>query len=614
MHEVLAHAATLLCLVAVGLLPGYALERYCLRDADLAGLRALARAVLGIAAWMLALFALAAAGALRGGPMLGVAVAFAAAATAARWRFGPARDGAPGLAFLAAASLATAPFWIGALDHRVAWDAGSYHLALPQRYLEAGGFRALPFNVYAVWPHATELLFAGALRLRDAALATALHSAFGVLALWAAYLGARAAGRPFAGWLAAPLALANPVLAFELGVAYVDLAAAFFFTAGVVFAARAVRGEPFDLGALTLAGVCGGALAGIKINGVLAAAAIASLALPRALALARTSELRSLTRLALALGLPLLALWLPWVARSAWLTGNPAYPFFYDLFGGPDWSAALGERFARWQRGIGMGRGPLDWLLLPARVVVSGGPDYAHFGGRLGLHWLVWLPLAVVLGWRVPLVRRVFAACAVYFALWALGSQQARFLIPLLPPLALGCALAIDAAIERLAPGRAQALRAGAAVLAVAGAWIAVEPHYAQAFARLPALRAEPAARRAAAQDPVFLWANAALPSDARVLLLDTNQTWFLARESLADSFFEASQLADWLGDAHDADAAAAKLAARGVTHVLWDRRRDWGIPWPAGLRDLLADPARATRRYRSPDGLVEVYELASTR
>ena len=24
-----------------------------------------------------------------------------------------------------------------------------------------------------------------------------------------------------------------------------------------------------------------------------------------------------------------------------------------------------------------------------------------------------------------------------------------------------------------------------------------------------------------------------------------------------------------------------AALAARGVTHVLWDRRRDWGIPWP---------------------------------
>ncbi|RDJ94290.1 hypothetical protein B4Q13_15520, partial [Lacticaseibacillus rhamnosus] len=60
---------------------------------------------------------------------------------------------------------------------------------------------------------------------------------------------AHKAGRPAAGWLAAPLALANPVLVFELGVAYVDLASAFFLTAGVVFMARALRSQPANPGA-----------------------------------------------------------------------------------------------------------------------------------------------------------------------------------------------------------------------------------------------------------------------------------------------------------------------------------------------------------------------------
>lgn len=614
MHEVLAHAAALLGLVAALVLPGHALERAWLRSADLDGLRALARAALGIATWMLALFALAAAGALRLAPVAALALAFACAAALAQRRFGPARGEPRDLVFLAAAGLVTAPFWLQALGYQVTGDAGTYHLTLPKRYLAAGGFTPVPLSVYAIWPHATELLFALAMLVRDHALAPALHTAFGALALWAVYAACRAAGRPAAGWLAAPLALANPVFAFELGVAYVDLAYAFFFSAGVVCMARALRSRPADPGALALAGVCGGALAGVKLSGVLGAAAIAALALPRVVSLARAGQARDVASLALRFGAPVAVLWLPWLARSAFATGNPFYPFFYEVFGGPDWSAALGRQFAEWQRGIGMGRAPQDYALLPLRVLTAGGADYSRFAGRLGAHWLVLLPLAAALGWREPLVRAALGACAVYFALWAAGSQQMRFLIPLVPLLALGSALALDAGLDRLAARRTTktraALRVGLAALALVVAFQSVRAHYAQALAALPALRADAATRQAAAVDPVYRWIALTLPADARLLLLDTNQTFFLEREALADSFFEASQLADWLRDARSPDDVGARLAARGVSHVLRDRRRDWGIAWPPALLALLEDESRAARRYRSPDGRVEVWEL----
>jgi hypothetical protein len=614
MHEVLAHAAALLCLVAALILPGHALERAWLRGADLGGLRALACAALGIACWMLALFALASAGALRPTPVAALALGFGAAAWLARRRFGAARGEPLDLPFLAAAAFATAPFWLAALGYQAPGDAATYHLSLPKRYLAAGGFTAVPMNVYAFWPHATELLFALAMLLRDHALAAALHTAFGALALWAVFAACRAAGRPAAGWIAAPLALANPVFAFELGVAYVDLAYAFFFTAGVVFMARALRSRPADPGAVSLAGVCGGALAGIKLTGALGAAAIALLALPRAVSLLRAGEARRVGALALCFALPLCALGLPWLARSALATGNPVYPFCYATFGGPDWSPALAARFAEWQRDIGMGRGPLDYALLPLRVLLEGGADYAHFGGRLGAHWLALVPLACALGWREPLVRAALAASGAYFALWAAGSQQARFLIPLLPLLALACAMALDAAVDRFASARPagvrRALRLALGALALFLALANVRAHYAQALAALPALRADASARRAAAVDPVFRWIDAALPRDARLLLLDTNQTFFLEREALADSFFEASQLADWLRGAQSEDEIAARLAARGISHVLRDRRRDWGIDWPPALLALLGDETRATRRYLSPDRRVEVWEL----
>jgi hypothetical protein len=561
---------------------------------------------------MLALFALAAAGALRPLALAALALAFAVAAAWARHRFGGARGEPLDAGVLAAVALATAPFWLAALGYQVGGDAVTYHLSLPKRYLAAGGFTDVPISVYAIWPHATELLFALAMEMRDYTLAVALHTAFGALSLYAAFAACRAAGRPAAGWIAAPLALANPVFLFELGVAYVDLAYAFFFTAGVVFVARALRTRPADSGALALAGVCGGALAGIKLTGALGAAAIAAPALPRAVALLRGGESRRTALLAACFAAPAAALALPWLIRSAVATGNPVHPFLYGVFGGPDWSDALAAQFARWQRGIGMGRAPIDYALLPVRVLLEGGPDYAHFGGRMGPHWLALVPLACALGWREPLVRAALGASAVYFAAWALGSQQMRFLIPLVPVLALACAFALDAAIDRFATrdGARRGLRVAFAVLALSFAISGARAHYAQALAVLPTLRSDAATRRAAAVDPVFRWVDAELPRDARVLMLDTNQTFFLERDALADSFFEASQLADWLRDARSPDEVRARLTARGVTHVLRDRRHDWGIAWPPALQALLSDESHVKLRYRSPDGRVEVFEL----
>ena len=101
----------------------------------------------------------------------------------------------------------------------------------------------------------------------------------------------------------------------------------------------------------------------------------------------------------------------------------------------------------------------------------------------------------------------------------------------------------------------------------------------------------------------------ATLPDDAQLLLVNTNQGFFFERPYLADSFFEASQLADWLKDADTPERAHAMLRARGVTHVV-RAQRDWQIAWPAGLTALLTGSELAPRRFRAGDGLFEVFEL----
>ena len=151
-----------------------------------------------------------------------------------------------------------------------------------------------------------------------------------------------------------------------------------------------------------------GVVAGIKLTGIFAVLCLAILLVlewPRG----RKGEsglVRALAVLLLPSGVVLLA----WFAKSWIFTGNPVYPFLYGVFGGPSWSPELGERLHDWQQGIGMGRGLVDYLLLPVRVVVMGDRGYDRFDGQVHSLWLVWIPLSVWMARRSDLVRRCIGA------------------------------------------------------------------------------------------------------------------------------------------------------------------------------------------------------------
>ena len=132
---------------------------------------------------------------------------------------------------------------------------------------------------------------------------------------------------------------------------------------------------------LLAAGAALGYLAGLKTTGALGAVALGGVV--AIVELRRAGGGRAMRALAW-LALPACALLLPWLVRSAVQTGNPFYPLFWERFGGPEWSSDLATRLAQWQRSIGMGRKPLDYLLLPWRVVTQGDAGYDHFDGRLG--------------------------------------------------------------------------------------------------------------------------------------------------------------------------------------------------------------------------------------
>jgi len=607
------------CILAAALwLPGIVLIAATFRNRQLGELRPLASLCLGPGVWMVCTFTLAAVGRLRPAWVFVLLAIWVLLAFVFRSRVLPelramrahgplaARDLAAG-AFLI---LLLAPCFILAMSPEMAWDANTYHLTVPKLYIAAQGLRPIEFTIQSYWPLNTQLLFAVGMLFKDYILGTMVHFGFGAATLYAIFACCRRFGSRRSAWLAMFLFLANHVVLWELTIAYIDLAYTFLFLAGFVFVLHAIE-EPADRrAALLLAGVCSGILVGIKLNGIFGAGILTGCLLWRWLRQPGPDRWVRLRDILAWCVLPAAAISLPWFIRTAWYTGDPVYPLLYGWFGGPDWSPSLSAQFAEWQKSVGMGRGPVDYLLLPFRVILMGDVGYPRFDGRICRWWIVLIPLAVAFGRKNPLARRCLVAAGLYFIAWSVTSQQMRFLIPILPLLAIASAVTLYSLLDRVRDTRRRRVFASLCLIA---AWATAAGvnliHCVVAAGFLSNLHQHGDAVRQMAIHPVYRFINESLPADARLLCLNTNHGFFLDRPYLADSCFEASQIADWLRSAGSLREVRERLDARGITHILI-ADKDWGIDYPAPLKALLSTPDLARPVYRSDDARFTLLEL----
>ena len=250
--------------------------------------KAALRLVMGVAVWVTLLFALAALQRLRPAPIAALTAAAAAWGLWSVWKARarradprqPASSIVPrdplAILLLAVVAIALAALWAQTLRPIVAWDADVYHLTIPRLYLEHGGFRRIPFNVYSNWPLAVQLLYALAMVVKDYVLATALHFGFGVALIALLGVAAARATTPLWGTIAAASLLLHPVFLFEIRVAYVDVACAFFLFAAFLALHRALEDAGEERRWIALSGVACGVLAAAKLNGVFGALCIAT--------------------------------------------------------------------------------------------------------------------------------------------------------------------------------------------------------------------------------------------------------------------------------------------------------------------------------------------------
>jgi 4-amino-4-deoxy-L-arabinose transferase-like glycosyltransferase len=459
------------------------------------------------------------------------------------------------------------------------WDRDEmvYHLAVPREFARAHAWVRPDDNIFASlplgWESAVSMLYAfgrGGQPLFNPRLLGAWTAGAAALATTglARALGARSA------WIAAPLLLATPTVVEFGSSAYVEPYLLLLLVLALGAAARVVAGESRWL---LPAAVAAGLAATVKYTGLAALGMLAFALLvdrPQRVSLASPPVRRAARFLAVALVVAC-----PFYVRNAIQRHNPFFPLGFDLFGGLGWDAVRAEAYWETLRAYGPAEG-LEGLTLPVTIFFA--RDFVHgFEGSIGP--VVGLGVAAAAwalrrrGDRPEGERHARIAVAVFafafFFFWALSVRQARFFLPVVPPLVAFVAVGVDAFPERGGMVGALALAANVAWggALYAGLWTR---QFTSAWLRGALDEGALLARVLPESYPALRALNTEVPPDGRVWLVWTRgHTYYLDRPYRLDSVFEGWRFEALLDGAPDAGAFVAALRADGITHVLANER-----------------------------------------
>jgi hypothetical protein len=319
--------------------------------------------------------------------------------------------------FLAVFAAFLACYFCNALAPEISPDGSSYHLGNVARYWRHRGFDGDYHSIYSSLSQGMEMLFLVAFSIGRHSAAAMVHMAFQATLPLLILCYGRRFGFPRTGAFAGLLIYACPVVGITGISAYNDLAVATLIFAG--FYLLEVNYENSSGKRIFLIGLLSGATFAIKYT--------AGLILPLSAAMTRGRRIT-----ALCLGATITAG--PWIVRNwVWL-GNPAAPFLNSWFPNRYWTAGAEHQYLAGLRQYPTFHSYWDLCL---QLTVLGG----LVPGMIGPAFLL-LPLSL-LALRHPHGRRLLLAAAVY-SIPAFLNTETRFLIPVLPFLALSLGLAME--------------------------------------------------------------------------------------------------------------------------------------------------------------------------
>ncbi len=494
--------------------------------------------------------------------------------------------------FLAAVPIVLS--FIASLAPPTAKDTLLYHFSVPKQFIAQGGNAVIEGNIASYLALGTEMHVVWAMLLGNIVSERAAEAAAGATVwlffplLLAAVFGiAREAGISRRWSLMAVLMAATVPTAYHVAAsAYIDVALALYVLLATYSLTR--WWKTLEKTWLILMAIFLGAALSAKLTTLFVMAAFALVILFKArnnpVTTVPGSDMASKATTgkiaAFGFGAFLLAgvIASPWYLRTWAETGSPIFPFYMSIWEGkaPGWDVDRSNLFQLMNSQYGgADKTVVDYLIAPWNISVTAQPEIAaNFDGVLGVAFLIGLPLLIFALWKLDLrvEAKIFSGVAlVMFLFWLFSSQQLRYLLPILPLLAIAIAAAVESMSDR------RDILNKAAKFSIGFAAIACIATSAAWFLQKAPLRVvlggetqDEYLARNLDYYPYYQWLNSESSADAKVWLINMRRdSYHLDRPYFSDYLFEDLTLKEllWASDsARDMRDAAAK---RGFNFIL---------------------------------------------
>lgn len=332
------------------------------------------------------------------------------------------------------------------------WDALSYHLADPKVWIIDHRVKFLPTDSHSDFPFLMEMLYMLGLLWNGYALANLFHFTLAILCVIGLLIIGRRHFSSTAGFLASLVFATSPLAIWEASCAYIEMGMALY--ALLATAACLEYWKTSRSSWLYVAGVCMGLGLGVKDLSLIPACILLLLMIFRK---ASWKHLSFAVVLGVLFGCP-------FYLKSAIMTGNPVYPFAYNLFGGKYWNAELAHTYSTEQRSFGesgktdtvaqdvdLARPPFkaptilerirSWIDAPFKLV-SIPHIYYNYNDpgiftQLGFLFLSLTPLIFLASETSFAAKICLTLAGGWFLGWAISMQYVRYILPMLPVIGL---------------------------------------------------------------------------------------------------------------------------------------------------------------------------------
>ncbi len=469
--------------------------------------------------------------------------------------------------------------FVASLAPPIAKDTLLYHFAVPKAFIaqhnsafiegNIASYLALGTEMHVVW----SMLLGGIFSTRagEAAAGATVFLFFPIL-LAAVFGWCRELNISRSWSLAAAFMVAAIPTAFHVASSgYIDLALALYIVLAVHSLNRYLsRGSS---GGLVLLAIClGGALA-VKLTTVFAVAGIVLAVLLYARSTERGGAVVGAVLAAVVVAGVLAS---PWYLRNWAATGSPVFPFYMSIWPGEaaGWDVERSNLFQAMNSQYGgASERPENYLIAPLRVSLAAQPEDPNlYDGVLGAAFLIGLPLMIWAFWKGKADREIITlgvVAAIVYLFWLFTSEQLRYLLPIVPLLAIATASAAEK-VEAASVRKTWLYSVSAAsilALLTSAAWFLQK---APLRVALGGETRDTYLARNLDYYEYYRFINNDTPADAKVWLINMRRdTYNLDRAAVSDYLFEDWTLRKFLWESKNVGELRKKAKELGVGYVL---------------------------------------------